>query len=71
MISEDEMLNQRQGFTADVSCTFSNDTPPVQADVMRGSGDENEILYLTMNSDCSVAQGSDCESSSLFVRICY
>ncbi|KAJ7806677.1 hypothetical protein B0H13DRAFT_2386937 [Mycena leptocephala] len=40
----------QQGFTADVSCTFSNNTPPVQADVMRGSGDENEILYLTMNS---------------------
>ncbi|KAJ7904107.1 hypothetical protein B0H13DRAFT_1881777 [Mycena leptocephala] len=67
MQQEDEMLNHRQGFTADVSCTFSNDTPPVQADVMRGSGDENEILYLTMNSDCSVAQGSDLNTISVYI----
>ncbi|KAJ7840630.1 hypothetical protein B0H13DRAFT_1910645 [Mycena leptocephala] len=67
MMQQDEMLNHRQGFTADVSCTFSNDTPPVQADVMRGSGDENEILYLTMNSDCSVAQGSDLNTISVYI----
>ncbi|KAJ6530548.1 hypothetical protein B0H19DRAFT_1273561 [Mycena capillaripes] len=57
----------QQDFTADVSCTYSNDTTPVQADVMRGSGDEDQILYLTMDSDCAVPQGSDLDTIGVYI----
>ncbi|KAJ6541320.1 hypothetical protein B0H19DRAFT_1311366 [Mycena capillaripes] len=67
MMQQEDKLNHRQGFTADVSCTYSNDTPPVQADVMRGSGDEDEILYLTMDSDCAVPQGSDLNTIGVYI----
>ncbi|KAF7368602.1 hypothetical protein MVEN_00184100 [Mycena venus] len=57
----------QQGFTADVSCTFSNNTPPVQKDVMRGSGDKDEIVHVTMTSDCAGRQEPDLNTVSVYV----